>query len=119
MGGSESKSRERAFVEEDGEMGAKRRLGVGFVGSGFITRFHIKSWVGVRDADILGIWSPNPVRSEEAATLARSLRVGEARTYGSIEEMVAAPEIDCIWLCGPNHMRVDNLERIVATLQSG
>jgi predicted dehydrogenase len=75
--------------------------------------------VGVRDADILGIWSPNPVRSEEAATLARSLRVGEARTYGSIEEMVAAPEIDCIWLCGPNHMRVDNLERIVTTLQSG
>ena len=30
-----------------------------------------------------------------------------------IEEMVAAPEIDCIWLCGPNHARVENMERIV------
>jgi predicted dehydrogenase len=29
-----------------------RRLGVGFVGSGFITRFHIRSWEAVRDADV-------------------------------------------------------------------
>ena len=32
-------------------MPANRRLGVGFIGSGFITRFHLRSWVGVRDAD--------------------------------------------------------------------
>ena len=36
-----------------------KRLGVGFVGSGFITRFHIQSFVGIRDADVLGVWSPN------------------------------------------------------------
>ena len=34
------------------------RLGVAFVGSGFITRFHIRSFVGVRDADVVGVWSP-------------------------------------------------------------
>ena len=28
-----------------------RSLGVGFVGSGFVARFHIGSWVAVRDAD--------------------------------------------------------------------
>jgi len=27
-----------------------KRLGVGFIGSGFVTRFHLRSWVGVRDA---------------------------------------------------------------------
>lgn len=100
-------------------MNAKKRLGVGFIGSGFIARFHIRSWVAVRDADVLGVWSPNRGRAEEAAALARSLRVGEARAFDSVEEMVAAPEIDCIWLCGPNHMRLDNMERIVETLQSG
>ena len=100
-------------------MNTKKRLGIGFVGSGFIARFHIKSWVAVRDADVLGVWSPNRQRAEEAAALARTLRVGEARAFDSIEEMVAAPEIDCIWLCGPNHMRIENMERIVQTLQSG
>lgn len=95
------------------------RIGVGFIGSGFISRFHIKSFVAVRDADVRGVWSPNKTRAEEAAHLARSLRVGEARAFDSIEEMVAAPEIDCIWLCGPNHARIDNLERIVATIKSG
>jgi predicted dehydrogenase len=100
-------------------MVARRMLGVGFIGSGFIARFHIRSWLGVRDADIRGIWSPNRKHSEEAASLARELRVGEARAFDSIEEMVAAPEIDCIWICGPNHMRLDNMERIVSTLRSG
>src|SRR5262249_36593481 len=98
MGGTESKSRRRAVVQEGGPMAARRMLGVGFIGSGFITRFHIKSWVGVRDADILGIWSPNPTHREEAASMARALRVGNARAFSSIEEMVAAPEIDCIWI---------------------
>ena len=95
------------------------RLGVGFIGSGFITRFHIQSWTGVRDADVLGVYSPNPRHAEAAAALARELRVGSARAFTSIEEMVAAPEIDCLWICGPNHMRLDNMQRICNTLQSG
>ena len=96
-----------------------RRLGVGFIGSGFITRFHIRSWQAVRDADVRGVWSPNPGRAAEAAALARELRVGEARAFASIEEMVEAPDIDCIWICGPNFARVENMERIVATLSRG
>jgi predicted dehydrogenase len=98
---------------------AARRLGIGFIGSGFITHFHIRSWVAVRDADVRGIWSPDKAHAEEAAALARSLHVGDARAFASIEEMVAAPEIDCIWLCGPNHARVENMERIVAARNRG
>ncbi len=94
-------------------------LGIGFIGSGFITKFHIRSFVAVRNAEILGVWSPNPVNATEAAGVARALRVGECRAYGSIEEMVAAPEIEAIWLCGPNHTRIENLEAIVRTIRSG
>lgn len=96
-----------------------RRLGVGFIGSGFITRFHLKSWLAVRDADVRGVWSPNRQHAEEAAAMSKSLRVGDVRAFDSIEEMVAAPEIDCIWICGPNHKRIDNMQRIVNTLKSG
>ncbi len=98
---------------------ANKRLGIGFIGSGFITRFHIKSFVAVRDADIRGVWSPNKQHAEEAVVLARSLRLGDAQAFNSIEEMVASPEIDAIWICGPNHMRIDNMERIVKTIKAG
>jgi predicted dehydrogenase len=95
------------------------RLGVGFIGSGFMTRFHIRSWEAVRDADIRGIYSPTRANAEDAAALVRSLRVGDARAFGSIEDMVADESIDCIWLCGPNFARIENMERIVAAIKKG
>jgi len=97
----------------------KKRLGIGFIGSGFIARFHILSWQAVRDADILGVWSPTRSNAEEAATLAHSLHVGEAKVYDSITAMVADPAIDCVWITGPNHKRVENMEEIVSALKSG
>ncbi|MFT5141947.1 MAG: putative dehydrogenase [Rhodothermales bacterium] len=96
-----------------------KRLGVGFIGSGFITRFHIQSWLAVRDADVLGVWSPNPENAESAAALARELRVGQAKAYASIEEMVVDPAIDALWICGPNHRRVENMEEIVHARSKG
>ena len=100
-------------------MSTRKRLGVGFVGSGFITKFHIRSFLAVRHADILGIWSPNPERAAEAAALAADLGVGDARSYESITAMVEDPAIDCLWICGPNHKRIENMEEIVRALDSG
>jgi predicted dehydrogenase len=96
-----------------------RRLGVGFIGSGFNARFHIQAWTGVRDADVLGVWSPNHSHAEEACALARKLAVGNARPYKSIGEMVADPAIDAIWLTGPNHARDENVHEIVDVLKAG
>jgi predicted dehydrogenase len=98
---------------------AGNKLGIGFIGSGFVTRFHLQAWRGVRDADVLGVYSPNPEHAAATAALARELRVGAARAFSSIEEMIAAPEIDCLWLCGPNHQRLQNLQTICDALKSG
>ena len=95
------------------------RLGIGFIGSGFITRFHIESWIAVRDSDVRGVWSPNATRAEEAAALARERGVGEAKAFTSIDSMVKDPSIDAIWICGPNHQRIANMEAIVNALESG
>lgn len=95
------------------------RLGIGFIGSGFITRFHIESWIAVRDADVRGVWSPNRDHAEEAATLARERGVGNAEAFDSIESMVEDASIDAIWVCGPNHERIANMEAIVNGLESG
>ena len=94
-------------------------LGIGFIGSGFNARFHIQSFRGVRDADIRGVWSPNSRNASSTAELARNLEVGDARAYRSIGEMVSDPAIDAIWLCGPNHARIQNVEEIVAALKGG
>lgn len=96
-----------------------KRLGVGLIGSGFVARFHIRSWVGVRDADVRGVWSPNQQHAEEAAALARELQVGDARAFNSIAEMIASPDIDCLWLCNPNHTRIDCMEEIAHAVGSG
>lgn len=95
------------------------RLGVGFIGSGFNAQFHIRGWQAIRDADIRGLWSPTTANAQFASALARSLDVGEAKVYRSITEMVADPAIDAIWLAGPNHRRIENVEEIVAAIESG
>lgn len=94
-------------------------LGVGFIGSGFNTRFHLQGWRGVRDADVLGVWSPSAKNAASAAALARALDVGPAKAYKSITAMVADPRIDALWLCGPNQARIENVEEIVHAIKRG
>jgi len=95
------------------------RLNVGFVGSGFNTRFHIQSWQQVRDGDVGGVWSPNARNAADAAALSRSLGTGDAKAYKSIAAMVADPQIDALWLCGPNHARIENVEEICDAVLRG
>lgn len=95
---------------------ATKRLGIGFIGSGFIAKFHIRSFLAVRDADILGIWSPNGAHAREAALLANEIGVGEASAYDSIEALVNAPGIEALWICGPNFARIENIEKLSAAI---
>ncbi len=100
-------------------MTAAKRLGIGVVGSGFNARFHLQAFAAVRDADVLGIWSPNRQHADETAALARRLDVGQAKAFPSIAAMVADPAIDAIWLCGPNHARIANVEEITEAVTRG
>jgi predicted dehydrogenase len=96
-----------------------RRLGIGIIGSGFNARFHIQAFTGVRDADVRGVWSPNAKNAASAAALARRLDVGQAKPYKTIAAMVADPAIDAIWLCGPNHARIENVQEVADTVTRG
>ena len=100
-------------------MPPRQRLGVGFIGSGFNAKFHMQGWTGVRDADVLGVWSPNKDNAAKAAAYARQIDVGEAKAYPTIEAMVADPKIDAIWLTGPNDARIENVEAIVHAVEKG
>ena len=98
----------------------QNRLGIGFIGGGFITRFHIQSLVGVRDADVIGIVSRTKASAEESATLARTIGVGNnAKAYDSITDMIADPNIDALWVCSPNFARIEAFEEIASAISSG
>jgi predicted dehydrogenase len=94
-------------------------LGIGFIGSGFNARFHMLAFQGVRDANVLGVWSPNAKHAAEGAATARKLDIGQARPYGSIGEMVSDPAVNAIWLCGANHARIENIEEMVDPVMRG
>jgi predicted dehydrogenase len=97
-------------------MGGKR-LGVGIIGAGFNARFHVRSWVGVRGADILGVASLK--NADELAALARSLGVGNAKAYPSITAMVSDPAIHAVWISTPNFTRLQVMDEIVAAIRNG
>jgi predicted dehydrogenase len=94
-------------------------LGIGMIGGGFIARFHIRSWVGIRDADILGVFDPDEKRAKEACAMVRSLGVGIAKPYKSITDMIADPAIDALWIGSPNYTRVEVMEEIAHALLQG
>ena len=95
------------------------RLGIGFIGGGFIARFHIKSLIGVRDADVLGVVSKTLDTAEAAAIFARDIGVGEAKAYDSITDMVADKNIHALWICAPNFTRIEVMEEIVHAIETG
>ena len=98
---------------------SKPNLGIGLIGAGFIARFHLKSFVGVRDADILGVYDLDKKRAAEACALAKSLGVGEAKPYASITAMAADPAIGALWICTPNFTRGEVIEEICEAVVSG
>ena len=97
----------------------KKRLGIGFLGAGFISRFHIQSLLGVRDVDVLGLFSKTKQSAEDTAALANNLGVGPAKVFDSITTMIADPDIDAIWVCSPNYTRIETFDEIAYAVNNG
>jgi predicted dehydrogenase len=99
---------------------SKKRLGIGFIGGGFITRFHIQSLISVRNVDVIGVMSLTKASAVESVALARSIGVGDnAKAYDTITDMIADPTIDALWVCSPNFARIETFEEIANAISSG
>ena len=96
-----------------------KRIGIGFVGGGFITRFHIQSLIGVRNCDVIGVMSRTRSSAEESASLARTIGVGDAKVYDTVTDMVMDANINALWICAPNFTRIEIMEEIVGVIESG
>jgi predicted dehydrogenase len=95
------------------------RLGVGFVGSGFVADFHVRGWPAIRDADITGIYSRNQTTARQLADTCRRLEVGDPRTYEDLRELVQDPAVEALWITTPNQVRVEQIETICEEVAAG
>lgn len=97
----------------------RKTLRIGFIGSGFIAHFHLKSLVGVRNVEVTAVYSPTPVKREKFAAAVAELDLGTCRTYDSLAAMLAADDLDAIWILSPNHTRLATMREISAAVQAG
>jgi predicted dehydrogenase len=97
----------------------KERLRVGFVGSGFIAEFHLKSMVGVRNVDVTGVYSRSPANRARFSKRVAELGLGECRSHDSLESLVQAGDIDAVWILSPNYTRLDVMRTIHAEVTAG
>jgi predicted dehydrogenase len=96
-----------------------RPLGIGFVGAGFMNRFHVASLVGVRDCEVRGVFSPTTANAELLASSAHALGLGDVTVHRSIADLVADSAVDAIWIASTNDTRVAVIEEIVDAVKSG
>jgi predicted dehydrogenase len=100
-------------------VGTNGPLRIGLLGSGFIANFHLQALLGVRDAQVSGVFSPTRAHRETLANKANGMGLGPCKAYGSVEELVASDEVDAIWILGPNDTRLDHMRAISRSMESG
>jgi predicted dehydrogenase len=94
-------------------------LRIGFVGSGFIAKFHLKAFQSVRHAQIAGVFSPTAANRDALAAAANAAELGPCAAYDSLDALLAAPDIDAIWLLAPNDRRLEVMRALAAAVKAG
>src|SRR5579862_102762 len=87
-------------------------LRIGFVGSGFIAKFHAKSFQSVRHAQITGVYSPTPKHRDALVAEVNGMELGPCRAHDSLEALLGADDVDAIWLLVPNDRRLEAMQAI-------
>ncbi|MEN3002423.1 MAG: Gfo/Idh/MocA family oxidoreductase [Armatimonadota bacterium] len=95
------------------------RLGIGFVGSGFVARFHAQAFASVRNAEITAIMSRNESSARQLADFCRMLGVGSPAVYTDVRDLTRDPNVDAIWFLAPNYVRVELIEAIADEVKAG
>jgi predicted dehydrogenase len=97
-----------------------KKLGVGFVGAGWIVNtHHVRAWRGIRNSDIMAICDVDEKRAKKTAALCRELDVGNPRVYTDVSEMAADPKVDAIWITVPNYARIPVVKAITEEFSQG
>ena len=96
-----------------------KKLRLGFVGSGFVSNFHLKAMVGVRNVEINGVYSPTQANRKRLAKAVIDAELGQCKAHDSLESLLQAPDLDAIWILSPNYTRLEVMQTINRMAKSG
>jgi predicted dehydrogenase len=91
------------------------RFRLGFIGAGFVARFHALALRAVRNVDLAGVYAL--ANAEQLASYAREMGVGPCDIFPSISELCR--NCDAVAILVPNDMRVDVAEAVVSAVKEG
>ena len=101
-------------------MAQRSVLGVGIIGAGFIGEFHVRSWTGVRDADVVAVASRTRESASRLATIAEEIGVGtDVTAHDDVRALVRDDRVDAVWVLTPNDSRLEVIRAIVEEVQGG
>ena len=83
-------------------------VGAAFVGGGFMADVHSRAARAAR-ARLAGLASSSPDRAAEAAE-----RLGVARSYASLDELLADDDTDVVHICTPNAFHTEQALAVIA-----
>jgi predicted dehydrogenase len=94
-------------------------LRIGFVGAGFMARFHLQSLLGVRNVVVAGVTSARAERREAFAADADKQGLGPCTAFADLAAMLASGTVDAIWIASPNDTRLAVMREIHAARMAG
>ncbi len=95
------------------------RLRIGFIGSGFIAKIHLRALLAVRHVSVTAVYSPTAANREGLAREANALELGPCRAYGSLATLLTSGTVDALWLLMPNDARIPTMREIHKLVRSG
>jgi predicted dehydrogenase len=96
-----------------------KKLGIGFIGSGFVANFHVKGWTGIRNSEITAIYNYRAASANRLSKTVDDLGVGKPKVYTNLREMLSNGSVNAVWILNPNFMRLETVKIIVEEVLQG
>ncbi len=107
------------FIHLDTEGTTMDKLGVAFIGTGFIARFMAQSWTAVRDADITAVYNPHENGAKKLAAYIESLGLPKPKTYTDLHTTLQDKTVNAAWIMNPNYARLETTRTIAEEATQG
>ncbi len=79
----------------------------GLIGCGMMGQEHLRNIALLPEADVAAIFEPDATMRARAMDIAP-----DARLHESLDDLLSAPDLDCLLVASPNHLHAQQLRRI-------
>jgi predicted dehydrogenase len=94
-------------------------LKVGFIGAGFVAKFHARAFSMVKNAEIVAVYSRTEKSAKELASYIEQLGFRKPRIYTDLHDFLRDREIEAVWIMVPNNLHLEVTKAIVEEVTQG